>query len=35
MEQAKTTALLQRKDAEMTFKAKTAAEWKDFEEIAY
>lgn len=35
MEQAKTTALLQWKDAEMTFKAKTAAEWKDFEEIAY
>lgn len=26
MEQAKTTALLQWKDAEMTFKAKTAAE---------
>lgn len=35
MEQAKTTALLQWKDAEMTFKAKTASEWKDFEEIAY
>lgn len=33
--QAETTVLLQWKDAEMTFKAKTAAEWKDFEEIAY